>query len=95
MSEQNFLSFLQQILTMVDPKSRESVELCHNALSAVIELALASQKVNSHTLRMMRAADYMFMDLVEHSDHFAGKPGQYQENEHKRRRLANLIYPSC
>ena len=95
MSEQNFLSFLQQILTMVDPENIESVEMGRMALSAVIRLAKSSEKVNGITLRMMYRAQRDYDDLVANADHFAGKPGQYLENEQKRRRLANAIRPGC
>ncbi len=95
MSEQNFLSFLQQVLTMVNPADETSIELGKRALNAVIELALSSRKVSAPVVRMMYVAEGCFDHLIKNADHFIGKPGQYAENEQRRRRLANAIRPSC
>jgi hypothetical protein len=95
MSEQNFLSFLQQVLTMVNPEDEASIALGKIALNAVIELALSSRKVSGPVVRMMYGAENCFDQLIKNAAHFIGKPGEYIENEQKRRRLANAIRPGC
>ena len=95
MSMDNFLSYLQQLLTMVDSTDAYSVALAKTALSTIIALAKASGKANSVVLRAMTVAERRFECLVEHKDDFAGIPGEYQENEVKRQRLAHIVRPGC
>ncbi|MBR4656825.1 MAG: hypothetical protein IKO68_09710 [Oscillospiraceae bacterium] len=95
MSENAFISFLQQLLTMLDKNDPSSVDLARNALSSVVSLASASGKADGVTLRTMRAAKSAFNYLVEHAEDFAGTPGHYGENEKKRTRLRNMLYPGC
>ena len=95
MSERAFISFLQQLLTMLDKNDPSSVDLARSALSSVVSLASASGKADSVTLRTMRAAKSAFPYLVVHADEFAGIPGRYGENEKKRTRLLNMLYPGC
>ena len=95
MSLNNFASYLQQILSMIDPNDPYSVALGKAALSATILLAETSHKADSLTLRAMRSADNQFQYLAENAKDFAGKPGQYEENEKRRRRLLMCITPSC
>ena len=95
MSLANFLSYLQQLLSMVDPKNKYSIGLAKNALSATISLARASGKADFTTLRAMVRAENQFQDLVEHAKDFAGVPGQYKENEQKRHRLEMMLVPHC
>ena len=47
------------------------------------------------TLRTMYAARSAFPFLVEHAEDFAGAPGKFPENEKKRSRLLNMLYPGC
>lgn len=51
MSFNNFISFLQQILTMVDENDRCSIALATSILSSTIALAEASGKVDPITRR--------------------------------------------
>ncbi len=95
MSLNNFLSYLQQLLSMVDPKNRYSVELGKIALSSTVFLARTSQKLDAQTERCMITADKMFEHLAKNAQDFAGKPGKYQENEKRRRRLLMVLSPSC
>ena len=95
MSLNNFLSYLQQILSMIDPKNKYSVELGKSALSATIALAVASEKIEGQTERIMRAANTMFEYLAENAKDFAGKPGRYDENERRRQRLLMTLSPRC
>lgn len=95
MSLENFISFLQQLLTMVDKKDAYSTALAKSILQSVVELAKASQKVDGRTLRAMDTAVGEFEELVLHAKEFAGKPGEILENEQKRSRLTMMLLPSC
>jgi len=95
MSFKNFIMYLQQILTMVDPKNEYSIALAKTALSSTISLAIASGKVDAPTIRLMRGAEEKFNYLVNHTKDFAGIPGQYLQNEQKRKRLEMFLYPHC
>lgn len=95
MSLNNFLSYLQQLLTMVDPKNRHSISLAKTALSATIAMAVDSDKVDPRTYRVMVAAEENFSHLVDNARDFAGKPGDIAGNENRRHRLQMTLYPSC
>lgn len=96
MSYDNFLSYLQQLLTMVDPKNKYSVALAKSALSQTIALARISGKTDvGPTLRIMRMAERQFENLAEHRADFAGVPGEYEKNSIKRRRLGLVLRPGC
>ncbi len=95
MSLNNFISYLQQILSMIDPKDKYSVALGKSALNATIALALASGKVDGLTHRAMMLAEGEYKYLAENARDFAGKPGKFDENEKRRRRLLMVISPSC
>lgn len=95
MSLKNFIAYLQQLLTMIDPLNEYSVALAKNALSATIALAEVSGKADMPTRRAMRGAEAKFRYLAEHAQDFAGTPGNYKENEQKRQRLEMVVYPHC
>ena len=95
MSMDNFLSFLQQLLTMVEPGNKSSVALAKTALKAVIGLAESSDKVNMVVLRSMYIAEINFEHLADHKNDFAGVPGEHQKNRVKRQRLEHMIMPGC
>ena len=95
MSFNNFLSYLQQLLTMVDSDNEYSVALACNALSATINLARISGKADSVTLRTMMMAEQQFTYLAEHREEFAGVPHEYEQNERRRRRLGLMLRPGC
>ena len=95
MSLENFLSFLQQIITITDPDNAASVALAKNAVVSVIALAYSSQKVDAFTWRVMHTAEMSLEQLLRHKDDFAGKPGDYTGNSNKRHRLLNVLRPGC
>lgn len=95
MSLYNFISYLQQILSMIDPKDRYSVALGKNALSATIALAMASGKVDALTEHAMMRAEGQYFWLAENAKDFSGKPGKFEENERRRRRLLMTLSPGC
>ena len=95
MTMDNFLSFLQQLLTMVDKKDPQSIALAKASLIAVTGLARSSRKVDAITVRSMVIAERQFDYLVMEKEDFAGVKGAYQENKIKRQRLANVIMPGC
>ena len=95
MSIKNFIAYLQQLLSMIDPDNDYSVALAKSALTATVALVEASGKVDGMTRRTMRAALHAFNSLAEHAEDFAGTPGMYKENEQKRQRLEMMLYPHC
>lgn len=95
MSLENFLSFLQQLITMTDPDDAASVALAENALTAVIALAHTSKTVDPLTARAMHKAHMRLNGFLRHKDEFAGKPGDYMGNQHKRYRLRSMLSPEC
>lgn len=95
MTMENFLSYLQQLLTMIDSKNDCSIALAKSALSAVVSLAKTSRKADGIVLRAMMIAEREFEYLVEHKADFVGVPGEYQKNQVKRQRLAHMIMPGC
>lgn len=95
MSLKNFIAYLQQLLTMINPKDQYSIGLAKTALSATISLATASGKVDAVTRRAMNFAVNQFDYLVEHAKDFAGIPGNFKENEQKRQRLEMMLVPHC
>lgn len=95
MSLDNFLSFLQQLLSMVDSKNKYSIALAKVSLNSTVDLAIASGKVNALTHRVMYAAKEEFDDLVRNANDFAGKPGEYEENRNRRQRLLLVLRPGC
>lgn len=95
MSFDNFLSYLQQLLSMVSPKNKYSIALAKTALSSTIMLAQASGKVDDMTSKSMYRAENLFEYLVNHADDFRGVPGDFTGNKHKRMKLAHVIQPGC
>ena len=95
MTMDNFLSYLQQLLTMVDPGNDYSIELAKTALSTVFSLAKVSGKADMLVLRTMKSAEGQFGYLAAHKADFVGVPGEYQKNQVKRQRLAHVVIPSC
>ena len=67
MSLNNFISYLQQILSMIDPNDPYSVALGKTALSATIRLAEVSKKADTKTIRAMRIAENQFQYLAENA----------------------------
>ena len=95
MSLNNFLSYLQQLLTMVDPENPYSVGLVKTSLSAIVALAKGSQMVDAFTMRVMMGAEERLQYLIQHADDFKGKPGEYEENRHRRKHLELVCYTHC
>lgn len=95
MSAKRFIIFLQELLSMVSPEDDLSRTAAKNALISVVALAFASHKADAITLRIMRCAEDSFDYLVVHAEDFAGKPGDFVENEKRRRRLLQMLNPSC
>ncbi len=95
MSLSNFIAYLQQLLTMVNPRDEYSVDMAKKALEATVALAFMSRKADPITLRAMRHAVDKFSNLTKHAGDFAGKPGHFKENEQKRRRLESVIMTHC
>ena len=95
MSLNNFLSYLQQLLTMVDPSNRYSCGLVKASLSSTVALAVGSGKADAYCIRVMRGAESNIDYLLEHAKDFKGIPGEYESNRHKRNRIELVCYPHC
>ena len=95
MSFDNFLSYLQQLLSMVDPKNEYSIALAKTALFNTFMLTKTSGKADAMTLHAMLRAENDFLYLAKHADDFKGVPGDYTGNKHKRMKLAHMIQPGC
>ena len=95
MSYDNFLSYLQQLLSMVNPKDKYSIALAKTALHSTIMLAQASGKVDDRTSRSMDMAESLFGYLVNHANDYKRVPGDLTGNKHKRLKLATAINPGC
>lgn len=95
MSLENYLMFLQQILTMTDPEDRTSKSLAKISLESVLALAEKSGMSDPVTLRAMRTALSSFEFLVYNRKDYAGKKGAFLENKAKRQRLLMALTPHC
>ena len=96
MSTENFLSFLQQLLTIVDPKDQQSVNMVKRLLSDLKTLSDYNTKsFEMFTRKMIEAANLEIDYLIAHRSEFAGKPGKYDANYKKRQRLHMLLAPNC
>ena len=95
MSLDDFLKFLQDILTMVEPGDANSVKLGKISVGSIVDLALNSGKVDPMTARVMREVTFAYENLVKRKKEFAGERGKFDENEQKRRRLTMVLHPRC
>lgn len=93
MSEDQFIRLLQSLITMSVDK--ESTELAGKILKDLFELVRKSNMADAMTVRAMFTASSCFEHLVRCREDFAGVPGDYCQNENKRRRLWSAVYPHC
>ena len=95
MSLNGFLTYLQQLITMVDAADPRSVGYARAALKNTVELARLSGKAGGPAMRVMVRALDQFDDIIRVRNQFAAEPGEFQENERKRRRLCAMLQPGC
>lgn len=95
MSEKRFIQILQALLTMVNPKSHESIACVKATIEGILALAMESSKADRLTVRMIRMATHEIDYLIYHRDDFAGKPGDCEGNTAKQHRLAQVLRPGC
>lgn len=95
MTEENYLSFLQQLLTMTDSSDRVSVIRAESILLNLFEIMRNTENTNPVVTRMVMLTIRQFRYLLDHAKDFTGKPGEYKLNAEKRRRLALVIEPGC
>ena len=95
MSLDSFLSYLQQLITMVDPEDPYSVDLAKDALDATVEITLKSQMASQVVQDVMKEARREFQFIVKHKDSYARVPGDLIMNGIKRRRLGTILRPGC
>ena len=96
MTVENFLSFLQQLLTIVNPNDQQSVNMVKSLLLDLKILSDHDTKTFGRLTYMTIAAANSQIDfLIEHSSEFAGKTGEYDANYKKRQRLHILLAPHC
>lgn len=96
MTIDNFLSFLQQMLTILDPSDEKSVDMVR---SIILDLKILSEHnskaFGSATCDIIRRTNIIFDQLVDHRDEFAGVRGDYAGNKSKRDRLLMSLRPHC
>ncbi len=95
MSLENYLMFLQQVITMTDPEDLSSRSLAKIAMESVLAMASRSHMSDPLTIRAMRTALNSFDFLMTNRKDFAGKKGAYLENRAKRQRLEMALVPHC
>ena len=95
MTLNNFLSYLQQLLTMVDPSNKYSCGLVKASLSSTVALAVGSGKADAYCIRVMRGAEANIDRLIVHADEFKGYTGAYELNMHNRKMLEQVCRPHC
>jgi hypothetical protein len=95
MSTSRFICYLQEILTIAASDYRYSAALAKNAILSTIGLALASEKTDFRTARIMRSVETRLEELLANATDFAGKPGDQLGNQQKRRRLEAMFSPYC
>lgn len=95
MSEERFICFLQELITMTDPHSELSVASAKAILSNLRAMASSSGKCSTLVLRMMDRVQVNYSYFCAHRDEFAGLPGEYEKNSARRNRLRQMLYPGC
>ncbi len=70
MTQKEFISFLQQLLGLVDIRNDCSIALAKNALQAMVTLALDTRKIDKTTETMMKSAVDDFDNLLKNRDEF-------------------------
>ena len=84
MSLENFLIFLQQVITMTDPEDISARALAKISLESVFAMARKSGMADPHTIRVMHSAVESIEFLLSNKKDFAGKKGAFLENKTKR-----------
>lgn len=96
MSFDQFIRFLQSLLTMVSKNNtEESIKKGTEILHNLYNLALSSHTADMQTTLAIRVACGEFEYLAYNADQFAGVPGQYSQNQAKRQRLSMVVTPHC
>ncbi len=95
MSQEGFMLFLQEIITMTDKNNPYSIAYGKNLLKQLADFVILSEKVDSITYGMMMGAIRRFDFIMENKENFAGIPGDYQRNQAMRNRLAMMLRPGC
>lgn len=93
MEMDDFLVFLQQVLTMVDARDPGSIDLGNVALITVTGLARKSDRTSPMVLKTMEASMHLFGQLIAHREEFIPVPGETQKNQLRKQRLLKVIQP--
>ena len=95
MSVDRLICFLQELLTMLEPGNALSVASARAILDNLCGLLRSSGKCSSIVLRIADRFRENFVYYCHHREEFAGVPGEYQQNQAKRDRLRQTLYPGC
>ena len=95
MSLENYLMFLQQVITMTDPEDVSARALAKISLESVLAMAKKSGMSDYLTINVMSSAVESIEFLLSNKKDFAGKKGAYLENKTKRQRLFMALKPHC
>ena len=91
MSVDEFLSFLQLVLTLIDPKDSASVDLGRVALITLSGLIRKSNKPDDEVLKIVETATNMLGQLIAHSADFAVVRGDTKKTHARRQMLAKVL----
>ena len=95
MSKDLFLRLLQSLITITDPLDQRHVELVKSIINNLFDLCRETGKCDAYTLRLIHSAYCNYQGLVDNKDSFAGNPGNFINNDNKRKRLEMALYPHC
>lgn len=88
MSTHNFLSYFQQLLTMVESGNPYSVALARTALNTTVEMARLSRQSDEKTLRLMMKVQSQFDYFLQHRKEYMRIPDNHEENSKRRRMIS-------
>lgn len=95
MKLERYLEFFQEVLTMTDPKDKESIARGKELLKQLMEHGRRSGQ-NDHLTDEMMVRGYTDLGYcLRRKEDFACKPDDEEGNRAKRRRLAQYLYPGC
>lgn len=95
MTYESYIKFLQEVLTMVDNTDPHSIAHAKSLLQVLKGFVASSGMISPLTERIMNMSIAKFDYLAAHKHDFAGVPGDFNNNQRKRDRLAAVLQPAC
>ena len=72
MTQKEFIGFLQNVLTLVNPAEACSVAVARTAVLSMVTLSMETGKVDKTTAAMMKSAVDDFDNLLQNREQFIG-----------------------